>query len=885
MSAARLRSLWRNLTQRRRVEADLDDELRASLELLVEEKLRAGADPVQARRAAAIELRVEVVRERVRDVRAGALMETLLQDLHYAWRHVRRSPGFAAAAVLTLALGIGANTAMFSILNALTMRPLAIEDPDGLIAIAPRTARGLDRSTPVDAIAHLRDGPLAPLCGYLGGVVLPVLANDAPVQASTTFITAECLDVFRLRPALGRNIAAAEAPLHGRGARVALITDRLWRTVFNGDRAVLGRSLHVNGVDLAIVGVLPPGFVGLEIDHGVDIYTPFDTVLLATPARRQLASFLLGRLRPGVTFEAAEAELRARWPAVLDAVLPATLPPSELANFRDSTVQLERMGRGRSPVRTRYTRALTIIFGLTALLLVLACVNLGGLLLARLTSRMTELSVRMALGGSRRRIAQQMLLENLLLAAAGALLAVPLAHAVVGGLVSLLPPGNLPNTMSFTPDARVLLVTGLTAVAVGATMSALPLWVAMRRPAKTHVSWDRTIVAATGRWGRTLLIAQVALSVVLVVGAALLTRSLYLLQHNDLGVRTDDVLMVRTLPLPGPVNRRRNSASDFDFYLERIAALPGVRGAAFARGFPRGGTLPGVPVHFVGDDHAGLLTSSDYVSPAFFRMMGIPVLAGRTFTAADESSTEPVVVVSENLARALSEDGDVIGRRIRFGPIPADQNRIIIGIVGNATHGDPRSAAPLLVYRPLQLTAESSLSGNLLIETDDIATAAAGVRDILREVGRDYALEIVPVDDVFARAPASERMSAAAAAAVGALAVMLAAIGVHGVLAYAVSRRRREIGVRVAVGATPGVVARRVVGEAFLVAAAGVVIGVPLAALGARSVRTLMFGLSELDLTTFASVAVFFLLLGAVAGVAPARRAAAVNPVVALRAE
>jgi putative ABC transport system permease protein len=812
-------------------------------------------------------------------------VERLTQDLRYAWRHVRRSPGFAAAAMLTLALGIGANTAMFSMLNALTWQRLAIDDPDGLIAIAPRTARGLDRSTPVDAIAHLRHGPLTPLCGYLGGIVLPVLANGIPVQTSTTFVTASCLDAFRIRPILGRGITEDEAPLYGRGARVALITHRLWQRVFGADPQVLERSIQVNNIELRITGVLPPGFVGLEVDHGVDVYTPFDTVLLATAARRQLAGFLLGRLRPGVTFETAEAELRARWPAILDATLPATLPSSELANFRDSNVRLERMGTGRSGVRTRYVGALSLISGLTAMLLVLACVNLGGLLLARLTGRSGELSVRLALGGTRWRIAQQMLMESLLLACGGAVLAVPFAYAIVSVLVAMLPTSNLPNTMSFTPDVGVLAALAAMALLTGATMTALPLWVAMRRRAGSHATWDRTIAGANTRWGRVLLVAQVAVSVVLLVGAALLTRSLYLLQHNDLGIRSAGIVAVRTLPLPGAANNQRNSLSDFNLYFERIAAMPGVRGAAFARVFPRGVAFGGVPIQFVGGEPTGLLTSSDYVSSGFFSMLGIPLLAGRAFTTADDTSREPVVVVSESLARALSPDGNVIGRRIRFGPIPADQDRLIVGVVGNATQGNPRVGDPFVVYRPLQLTATSSLSANLLIATADPPSAMSGAREMLRDVGRDYAVEISTVDDIIARTPASERMSAAVGAAVGGLAVLLAFIGVHGVLAYAVAKKRREIGVRVAVGATPSNVAWAIVREGVVVTAIGVLVGVPLAMLGARSLTTLMFGISELDTATFVAVPLFFLALGAVAGAVPASRAARLDPVTALQAE
>ncbi len=359
-------------------------------------------------------------------------METVLQDLRYAWRHIQRSPGFALAAIVTLALGIGANTAMFSMLSALTMQRLAIEDPDGLIAIMPRTSRGLPRSTPVPAVDELsRQGPLQHVCGYLGGVVLPVLANGVPIQTVTTFVTGQCFNAFGVSPVLGRSISEADAPIYSPGAHVALISHRLWTGTFGGDPAVLGTSLQVNNVDVTIIGVLPRGFVGLEVDHGVDIFTTFDSVLPATATRRQLAGTILGRLRSGVTLEQAAAEVRTRWPALLDVAVPATLPPAERANLRDSIPYLERLGTGLSTNRARYVRPLTLILGLTSLLLVLACVSLGGLLLARLTARSGELAVRLALGGTRGRIAQQMLIESLVLSLSGAALAVPLAYVIV----------------------------------------------------------------------------------------------------------------------------------------------------------------------------------------------------------------------------------------------------------------------------------------------------------------------------------------------------------------------------------------------------------------------------------------------------------------------
>jgi predicted permease len=884
----RVRSLWRNLVRRQRVERDLDEELQTTLDLLAAEKMRAGLPLSQARRAAAIELRIEQVKEQVRDVRTGAALETLAQDVRYAWRHIRRSPGFALAAIVTLALAIGANTAAFSMVNALMLRQLPIEDPDGLIAIAPRTSRGLPRSTPVSAVDHLSgQGPLDPVCGYLGGIVLPVLANNIPVQTLTTFITGRCFETFGVSPILGRRITDADAPINGPGAHVAVISHRMWTNAFAADPAVLGKSLQVNNVDVAIIGVLPLGFVGLEVDYGVDVFTTFDSVLPATGARRQLASYLLGRLRSGVTLAQAQAELETRWPALVEAVLPPTLPPSEREQLRDSTLHLERLGTGTSRNRERYSQPLTLILGLTTLLLLLACVNLGGLLLARVTARSGELSVRLALGGTKWRIAQQMLIETLMLSVSGAALAIPLAFAIATGLASLMPPSNVPYTMSFTPDLRVLAITSLVGLAVGIGMSALPIWVAMRRRAGIRMTMERTIVSATSRWGRAMLVAQVSLSVVMLVGAALMTRSLYLLQSADLGIRTANILNVKVFTLPNATYNRGQRIAYYPPLLEKISALPGVRSVAMAAIFPRTPIgVRGSPITFVGEEPTGLEARGDSVSPGFFATMGIRLLAGRDVAWSDTLQTRRVAVVSESLARALSPDANVLERQVRVRTLPVDQEMVIVGVVADATQGDPRSTRPFVVYRPaLQIGTITAFNPNFLIDTTDPTTTASAIRQILHDAGQDYAQEIIALDDLLARAPATERMSASVATGVAILAIALALIGVHGSLAYAVSRRRREIGVRVAVGATPSTVALGFLREAITVTTIGIALGLPLAFVAAQSVKSLMFGITETDAVTFAAVTVFFLAVGAAAGVAPARRAARVDPIAALRSE
>ena len=812
-------------------------------------------------------------------------LDALAHDARYALRHLRRSPALASAAVLTLALGIGANTAMFTMLNTIVIKRLPISDPDGLLAIAPLNSRGLPRTTPMSAVAELQDGPLDHLCAYVGAIVFPVLANGVPVQTTTTFVTGKCFDAFGVTPVLGRSISDADSPIYGAGAHVAMITHRLWTSVFNSDPGVLGQSMLVNNVPVSIIGVLPPGFNGLEIDTGVDIFTPFDAVLPAARGRRQLASYLLGRLRPGMTREAAQAELETRWPALLDAVLPAGMAPTERTQLMDSRPRLISMGTGVSRLRERYTQPLTLIFALTGMLLLLACLNVGGLLLARANARSSELAVRLALGGSRSRIARQMLVESLLLSLAGAALAIPIAQGTAVTLTSWLPPINVPYALLLTPDARVLATTTAIAIAIGLLTSALPIALALRRHAQLR--WDRTVSASTGRWSRPLLVAQIALASVMLVNATLLARSLYLLQQRDLGIRTENMLTIKMWVRPNVPADRGGRDNYYPPLLEKIRALPGVRSAGLASGTPRVPVMgAGAPVAWQGESYGNVTTSLDLVSPGLFSTLGMRIVAGRDVSWQDTTATQKVAVISETLARTLSPDGDVLGKGIHIRTLPQDLEYVIVGVVSDGTMGDPHEAHPRVVYRALlQNTPGSALNPNLVIETTDTATVAAAARRIIDEGGRDYALEIVTIDDLLARAPAAERMSAAVSAAMGLLALLLAAVGIHGVLAYSVARRTREIAVRVAIGADPRRLARNVMSESVLMTLLGLAIGLPIALVVAKSLRVLLFGIAETDPASFAAAALFFALLGAAAAVIPARRAAKIDPAITLRAE
>jgi predicted permease len=881
---SRLRALWRNLRHRDRVERDLDDELQATLGLLIDEKVAAGVEPREARRRSMIELnRIEPIKEQVRDIRTGVRMETVLQDVKYAVRHLRRTPGFAAAAVLTLAFGIGANTAMFSVLNALLIKRLPVADPEGLYSLTSHNEKGVQRYVPVTLIPDLeRDGPFEIVCGYNGGGTIPVEAGGRPTLALVAFVSGRCFDAFGVMPRIGRPLTNEDVPLFTAGRKTVVISDRLWRRIFNADPNVIGQTMKADASEVTIAGVMPAGFLGIQADTGVDVFAPHDSIIPAIQGRRPVASEILVRLRAGKTFDEASAETAARWPVFYELALGSMSEAKEGANIVGVTPRLERMATGLSTFRQRFSPAIQLILGLTALLLLLACVNLGGLLLTRLTARGTELGVRLALGGSQWRIAQQMLTESLVLSIAGTALAIPISYAFILPIAAIMPSSYIDRMMSFTPDFRVLALTAAAGLAAGVLVTLLPTWFAMRRRASIHFAWDRTIAGSTSRWTRGLAVAQVALSVVMLIGAALLGRSLYELQNRDLGVRTDGVVTAKLLPVPGG-RRTSNNDGYYEQIIERLRAEPGVEAVALSSLFPRGLVTTKQPIAFTGEEFQGVETHTDTVTPEFFDTLGIRLVDGRLPAWSDNPSTRQVVMVSESLARALG--GNVIERQVKISTQRESQNLTIIGIVSSATRGDPKENAANILYRTMPQQRVFA-GANVTVRTSGPTDAAmAAIRRIVQEGGKEYVQQISELDAWFDQMPSSERMSAILAAMVGAMAVLLALIGVHGVLAYSVSKRTREIGVRVAVGANPAMVARSVIRDGLVLTAIGVAIGLPAAYFGARLIRAMLFGVSEADPLTFSAVAMFFVVLGMMAGALPARRAASVDPVIALRAE
>jgi predicted permease len=761
-----------------------------------------------------------------------------------------------------------------------------IKDPSGLIGVWPLNERGQRTSTLAPLADLLQDGPLESVCAY-GSSSVGVEANGIPVYAAVEIVTHQCFATIGVPPLLGRVFTAEEAPASRAGMRVVIIGYDFWQKVFGGAPDVVGGSFQTDADPVTVIGVMPRGFRGLRVDDGVDIIAPFGTVI-PTPVNRPfgLASYILGRLRPGVTLEAARAELVTRWPPMMDRVIPTIPSPAEQRNLRDVTIRVDAVGTGYSLLRTRYEQPLWIGSALTLGLLLLACVNVGGLALSSVIARGGELAVRTALGASRLRLARQLALEILAVAGAGTILGIGVAWVAVKPIASALPFGGLQPTLSITPDARVLFVTTLAGLVMGLLASLLPVWLASRRET-LQLHTDRT-VSATSRPGRALLVAQVALSVALLMTAGLLTRSLYLLFHNPPGFDGTKILSARLRPLPGAYRDRafNNGLNYYPVLLERIAALPGVRSVGYARAFGNADRddVGRLPIGFVGTQPSGLTAQLDVVSPGFFETIGIPIVQGRGPRWSDTPQAPRVAFVSASLARALG--GDVIGKHVWFGTDPQLRNVEIVGVVGDASLGNLRSPAPAVFYGVATQLGPYGLYATLEIAASgDPWQLVDPLQDTLRGLGREYAYSITTLDKRLQRNAVNERMGATLAMPVATLAALLAFVGVYSLFAYAVVRRTREIGVRVAVGASPGAVLRMVLREGVTLSAIGVALGIPIGIMASRWLRALLFGVGETDPLVAASVAVFFLVLTIAAVLIPARRAARLDPVAALRAE
>ena len=913
-----VRRAWRRLVAmftHRQQDARFDEELRTHLEMLVEEKIRQGLDPADARREARLEFGdVEAVSDSCRDERGYPFVESVVRDVRYAVRGLRRSPGFALAAISCLALGIGAATALFSVANAALLRRLPVVRPDELVLLRwvsenpkdldlPRSSSGNgDVSLPYAALTAFRPGTRT-----LAGVVayaslgfdrssVTVAADHRTFVASGEMVSGNYFDVLGVGAEIGRPLTkGADSPA---APNEVVLSHAFWQREFGGEPSAIGASLTLNGEAFTVVGVAPPAFKGLDPDNAPDLWVPMrDYRGLRpwgqAPQKGQLSLFedrgyfwctMVGRLRPGATVQALASELNPVFTRTITEGLDPVPPASHLPRLA-----AEPVPHGLDRLQKRLEQPLQVVGAGVALLLLIACTNVATLLLARSESRQKEIGVRLSIGASRPRVIQQLLIEGLVLAAAGGTAGLLLAQWVAPVLLVLLARAETATALDAHVDGIVLAFSFAVSLLTGVVFGLAPALAATRLDVSSRLRQNSTTATSRRARGRALVALQVALSVMLLLGAGLFVRTLRNLSGQNLGFDSSNLLLFQVEPRragyePAALPRVYREV------LERVGRVPGVQSATFSgnalltgwssssRATTENGG-PGAPANRM---------HWNTVGPHYTETIGIPLVLGRQLTEHDVWDAQRVVVVNRSWASQFFPNSNPLGHRFSLGPTfdPAESYEIV-GVVEDAKYDRLRRDTPPTVYMPL--TTASYQPARIWIQlrtAGDPTTLIPAIREAVSRI--DNRLPLINVRtqrEQMDRALVEERMFASVSSAFSALALVLVAAGLFGTLAYTVSRRTSEIGIRMALGAGAGDVSFMVLREAATIVGLGVILGLPPALLLARFVRSLLFGVTPFDALTVAGAVGVIAAIGLVASLPPSWRAARINPTTALRAE
>jgi predicted permease len=835
-------------------------------------------------------------------------MDIWRQDLRYAARMLAKNPGFTTVAVLSLGLGIGATTAAFGVLNAVVLRPLAASEPHRLVTLQPeRRGERWILFNPVFEELRRRQSTLSGMFAVSDDPFLKATFEDAtaPTYVRGSLVSGSYFRVLGLRPALGRLLAERDDEIAGASDSTgcsAVVSHRFWVGRFQGDPAVVGRTLRVRDIDCTIVGVAPAAFESHQAGYAPDVWLP----LRPLTAPRLLASHgmaffsgVMGRLRPGVTLSQAEAELTALFRHV-QAAEPPPAPRSGQSPVTpaDLRMHVASGAQGLGGMRRQFGGPLTIIVGVVAVVLLIAALNVANLLLARGAAREAELATRAALGAGRGRLVRQLATEGSLLAALGGLLGVTLAWHATAALASLVSLGPVPVVLDTTPDHRVLAVAVATTTLAALLAGVFP---ALRlsgtsAPAGMTVARRVTPSRHEHRLTRALVAAQLSLSLVLVTTAGLLLRTMVRISGTDPGFRPEQVVVLDVRDeAPGSsfgtidtVEQKASRAALYQSLDERLNALPGVQSASLSWLGLFGGSDLWLPLIDADQPDNRPLGRVDYVSARYFDTVGMQMLRGRSFNNGDREGSLRVAAVNEALARERFGEGEALGRRLALD-YRGEEDRpfTVVGVVRNSKYNDLREdrARPMM-WVPLAQAPYRMSSVALRVAPGMAPGVARQASAALTSTHPDLMVRrVTTLSAQVGQTTARERLLLGLAAGFGALALLLAAVGLYGTLAYAVTRRTREIGVRLALGAQPRTVVRLVLGEAWALVAGAFAAGVPLALAAGYAVRAFLFGVSPQDVATLGGACALLALAATVAAYVPARRAAGVDPMIALRYE
>ena len=890
----------------RRREEELDEEIESHLRMAARERVERGETPEQAAAAARREFgNVGLVKEVTREMWGWVWVRQFAQDLRYGLRTMRRGPGFTAVAVLTLALGIGVNTAIFQLIDAVRLRALPVPEPQQLTEVRIEDMSGArgnfaswhpSLSNPV--WEQVRDRQQAFSGVFAWGAADFNLGTGSEVRpARGLWVSGDFFNVLGVRPALGRVFTAAD-DRRGCGAAGAVLSHQFWQREFGGDPSVVGKTLSLDDHPFEVVGVTPASFYGPEVGRAFDVAVPICSEALMSGAESSRLDsgtdwwlVVMGRLKPGVSAGQATAQLNSLSRGVFEATLSPKYPAESAPAYLNFKLAAYPAASGISQVRETYEYPLWMLLGVAGLVLLVACANLANLLLARANAREREIAVRLALGASRARVVRQLLAESLLLAAVGSALGALLSGLLGNFLVSLLSTRQDELFLELSTDWTVLGFTAGMAVLTCVLFGLTPALRASRvEPTEAMKASGRGLTAGRERFTlrRALVVAQVALSLVLVVGALLFSRSLGKLLAADAGFRQEGVLIAQVdstrlnLPSEGRPAFKRE-------LLERVKAVPGVRSAAATNVVLLSGNAWGNDVWMDGaDSSARKPVNLARVSPGFFETLDITLLAGRDFDDRDNSSSPKVAVVNEEFARQVAGGANPVGRSfwVETTPTSPETRYEIVGLVKGTKYSEVREALQPVVYFPMSQAARFGQFDQILVSSDaPLAQVTDGVRRAVGGLSPQSTIQFQVLREQVLNSLVRDRLMATLSGLFGLLALVLACVGLYGLVSYGVASRTHEIGIRLALGAQPRRVRLMILRESLLLVVAGVAVGLPAALAASRLASAFLFGLSPADPVSI-SLAVLSLLTAALAaGYLPARRATKIDPLVALRYE
>jgi len=882
--SSRLRQLILKLTalfRRDALDGELNAEISSHLDLAIEENLRAGMSPQEARRRAFVQFGgTQQALESAREQRSLPWLETLFQDLRYGGRMLRKYPGFTLVCILTLALGIGANTAIFSLVDSILLRPLPFPEPKNLVSLTGTYPKG--------AFVALRDQVKSlDVASYHEGHEFNLTHQGEPVRLSGTLVSAEFFMVLGVRPELGRYFRPGED--RAGDDNYVILSHSLWQQRFGGDPSVVGRAIELEGVSRQVLGVMPADFrfPSSKTQVWIPLHNdPSDTVAYWAGDFMPL----IGRMHPGANLGQARSEVRLFQSGVF-ALFPWPMPKAWNADISVVELKHEMVG----DVRTR----LVLLLGAVGLILLIACVNVANLALSRAGTREKEVALRLAIGADRRRIIRQLLTESVLLALLGGLLGLLLATQGLQLLKLALPAGT-PRLEEAHIDWRVLFFSGVLSILTGLLFGIAPALQSSRSElAGTLNSVARGAAAAVShRLRGALAVAEIALAVLLVVAAGLLIRSFWSLSHVDPGFRTVRLLTARVTPNESFCSDAQRCISFYDDLLQRMQAAPGVTSAALVNTLPLGGRVAkralDIENQVVPTGENGPLFWMDVITPGYFDVMKIPVVAGRGFTSADAAGDPPVVIVSASTARRFWPGQDVVGTHIRLSS--EQEWRTVVGVVADVRAYDMQRSVPDWINGTIYLpyNKRATLEGgrvpsdmSLVVQT---GLEESQVQDTLRRSILSLGAE-TPVSDVKPmQAVLFESISSSASTttlfiAFASLALVLGAIGIYGVLSFLVSTRIREFGIRMALGATARDLLWLVLKEGAIFSFLGIALGLASAFVITRLLASELYGVSPADPVTFLAAGFLMTFVTLLACYIPTRRAMRVDPMVALRYE